>query len=161
MSDSTEASPFLITSRATAADAGAIARLLAEAFAEYRPLYTPEAFAATTPDAQTIASRIAEGPTWIVRDDMAIIGTLSAVEKRNDVYLHSMAVAPRARGRRIGERLLESAEAFARDRDLVLSTTPFLHRAIALYERWGFRRTDAPPHDLHGTPLFTMRLRRR
>ncbi|HEV8659305.1 MAG TPA: hypothetical protein VGS96_11840 [Thermoanaerobaculia bacterium] len=45
----------------------------------------------------------------------------------------------------------------AADRDLVLSTTPFLDRAIALYERCGFRRTDEPPHDRFGTPLFTMR----
>lgn len=34
--------------------------------------------------------------------------------------------------------------------------TVSLSRAIALYERLGFVRTDAGPHDLYGTPLFTM-----
>ncbi len=29
-------------------------------------------------------------------------------------------------------------------------------RAIALYERYGFRRTDDGPSALFGTPLFTM-----
>jgi len=39
---------------------------------------------------------------------------------------------------------------------VVLSTTPFLHPAIALYERCGFARTGEGPVDLAGTPLFTM-----
>jgi hypothetical protein len=39
---------------------------------------------------------------------------------------------------------------------LLLSTTPFLDRAIRLYEKFGFRRNGEPPHDLFGTPLITM-----
>jgi hypothetical protein len=42
---------------------------------------------------------------------------------------------------------------------LFLSTTPFLDGAIALYESTGFRRTNEGPHDLYGTPLFTMEKR--
>jgi hypothetical protein len=38
----------------------------------------------------------------------------------------------------------------------VLSTTPFLNSAIRLYENFGFRRNEAEPHDLFGTPMFTM-----
>ena len=144
--------------RATIADADSIARLLAEAFASYRALYTPAGFAATTPTAEVIASRMHEGPTWISGG----VATLSAIAKGKDLYLRSMAVHPRARGRGIGAQLLEIAERFAHDhgyRDLVLSTTPFLDRAIALYERCGFVRTDEAPHELFGTPLFTMRKR--
>jgi len=37
-----------------------------------------------------------------------------------------------------------------------VSTTPFLHEAIALYERCGFVRCPDPHHALHGTPLFTL-----
>lgn len=38
----------------------------------------------------------------------------------------------------------------------VLSTTPFLARAIRLYEQSGFQPTTEGPSDLFGTPLFTM-----
>jgi hypothetical protein len=37
---------------AVPADAPAIARVLAEAFAAFQPLYTPQAYAATTPGAE-------------------------------------------------------------------------------------------------------------
>jgi RimJ/RimL family protein N-acetyltransferase len=41
-------------------------------------------------------------------------------------------------------------------RRLVLDTTPFLRRAIRLYEKFGFRWTGDGPRSLHGTPLFAM-----
>jgi hypothetical protein len=53
---------------------------------------------------------------------------------------------------------LDEIERFARDSNglwLFLSTTPFLNAAIRLYELNGFRR-PGEPHDLFGTPLFTM-----
>jgi hypothetical protein len=37
-----------------------------------------------------------------------------------------------------------------------LHTTPFLSRAIRCYERFGFVRSQDPPSNLFGTPLFTM-----
>jgi len=54
---------------------------------------------------------------------------------------------------------MDSVQGFAVAQEckrLFLSTTPFLSRAIALYERLGFIRTAEGPHDLFGTPLFTM-----
>jgi len=95
---------------ARAGDAAAVARVLAEAFAEFRRQYTDGGYRATTAPEAVIRARLAEGPTW------------------------------RERG----------------CKRLYLSTTPFLHSAIRLYERCGFRRTDEGPHDLFGTPLFTM-----
>jgi ribosomal protein S18 acetylase RimI-like enzyme len=70
-----------------------------------------------------------------------------------------MAVAPASRGRGVGELLLRRVEAFASERGfgrMFLSTTPFLDRAIRLYERYGFERTGEGPYELFGTPLFTM-----
>lgn len=145
---------------ATPEDATAIAMVLREAFAEYEALYTPEALTATTPPADLIRQRLAEGPTWVaLRQNAAIVGTVSAVLKDEGVYMRSMAILPTQRGLGLGRLLLQEVEVFARQHNaarLFLSTTPFLARAIRLYEQFGFQRSDDGPHDLFGTPLFTM-----
>jgi N-acetylglutamate synthase-like GNAT family acetyltransferase len=144
---------------ATAGDAEAIAALLADAFVEFEPLYTPDGFRATTPGREEISQRFTDGPTWVVEQEGRVAGTVSAVVRPDGVYVRSMAVAPSARGGGIGRRLLNHVQDFAaaQDRDrLYLSTTPFLSSAIRLYEQAGFVRTSAPPYELFGTALFTM-----
>jgi GNAT superfamily N-acetyltransferase len=140
-------------------DAASIASVLQESFIEYKPLYTQEGFAATTPVSARVQNRIEEGPVWVVLDDNAIVGTVSVVPKGESLYIRGMAILPAARGRRIGELLLSQVEAFASEQGfkrLILSTTPFLERAIQLYEHYGFRRSGEGPDNLFGTPLFTM-----
>jgi ribosomal protein S18 acetylase RimI-like enzyme len=140
-------------------DAPSIASVLRESFAEYEPLYTREGFAATTPASEQVRERIEEGPVWVALDGEAVVGTVSVVPKGESLYVRGMAVAPAARGRRIGELLLRRVEDFASAHGftrLFLSTTPFLGPAIGLYERHGFKRTGEGPGDLFGTPLFTM-----
>jgi ribosomal protein S18 acetylase RimI-like enzyme len=132
---------------------------LSESFAEYESLYTPKGFAATTITEEQVAHRVEEGPVWVVVRDDLIVGTVSVVPRGESLYIRGMAVLPATRGQRIGELLLTHIEKFAISgafRRLFLSTTPFLHRAIQLYEKFGFRRIDEGPHDLFGTPLFTM-----
>jgi GNAT superfamily N-acetyltransferase len=144
---------------AAADDAAAIASLLAAAFAEYLPLYTPEGYAATAITSEEVVGRIDEGPVWVALSAEPILGTVSVVLKGESLYVRGMAVLPVARGRRIGELLLAHVERFAASRGirrLFLSTTPFLDRAIRLYEKSGFRRIDEGPNELFGTPLFTM-----
>jgi GNAT superfamily N-acetyltransferase len=100
-----------------------------------------------------------EGPVWTAVQTGTIVGTAAAVPRGEDLYIRGMAILPSARGQRIGELLLEHIESFASVRGykrLVLSTTPFLTRAIRLYEHFGFRRSPEGPHDLFETPLFTM-----
>lgn len=145
--------------RATAADVEAVVVVLGDAFLESKPLYTKTAFAETTPGPDTLRRRLDEGPVWVAVSQGKIVGTISAVEKPSGVYVRSTAVLPSARGNRITELLLREVESFAincRTNRLVLSTTPFLHAAIHLYEKFGFHRTSEPPHDLFNTPLFTM-----
>ena len=145
--------------RASDGDANAIAALLREAFATYERLYTAAAYAATTPDAPGVRSRMSEGPVWIGLRGRLVLGTAAAMSRDDGLYVRGMAVAPRARGLGLGGLLLREIEAYARARRharLLLSTTPFLDAAIRLYERAGFQRIDEGPHDLHGTPLFTM-----
>lgn len=133
--------------------------MLAESFAEYKSLYTAKAYAATTPNSDAIRKRFAEGATWVAELEEKIVGTVSVVPEDESLYIRSMAILPAARGNRIGERLLAVIEDFAVAngyRRLFLSTTPFLHRAIRLYENFGFKRSDEAPNELYGTPLVTM-----
>ena len=100
-----------------------------------------------------------EGPVWIALQGGAIVGTVSVVPQGEELYVRGMAVLPASRGLQLGELLLKEVESFALAHDytrLKLSTTPFLLRAIRLYERRGFRRISEGPHHLFGTPLFTM-----
>ena len=145
--------------RATADEAVSIASVLHQAFVEYEPLYTAEAFAITTPTPAEIEQRWNEGRVWSALKNGHLVGTVAAAAKGDALYIRSMAVLPSARGQGIGEILLEEVESFASAggfQRLLLSTTPFLHAAIRLYERFGFKRRSDGPHDLAGTPLFTM-----
>lgn len=149
----------IILRLATAADLSEIATLMHDSFVEYRSLYTEEAFLATTPTAEQIAVRMTEGPVWVAQHNGVIVGTVSVVPRVDDLYIRGMAVLPQARGLQLGQLLLKQVEGFTRAKKhkrLVLSTTPFLLRAIRLYEGAGFQRADEGPHDLFGTPLFTM-----
>ena len=141
------------------ADAAGIASVLLAAFEEFRPLYTEGGFAATTPAAEEIIERLQEGPIWVALHGAVIAGTVSMVLKGSELYVRGMAVLPAARGHTIGQALLVETERYASThscRRMFLSTTPFLSRAIRLYEKFGFRRTGEGPHELFGTPLFTM-----
>ena len=144
---------------ATEADLPAISSLMLDSFVEYLPSYTNEAFAATTPQADQLAERMAEGPMWVARLDDDSVGTVSVFPLGDELYIRGMAVAPHTQGMGVGRQLLKTVEDYALAQGykrLTLSTTPFLLRAIRLYERFGFQRIADGPHDLYGTPLFTM-----
>lgn len=150
---------MIVIRKAGIEDAFAISAVLRQSFEEYRPQYTAEAFAVTTPEPAQMLERMKEGLVWVCELQGRITGTVSAVPKSQGLYVRGMAVLPEARGRKMGWRLLEHVEEFAASEGLgflFLSTTPFLDRAIRLYEHFGFHRTGQGPHDLCGTPLFTM-----
>jgi GNAT superfamily N-acetyltransferase len=135
-------------------DAPAISALLRDAFDEFRPLYTPDAFAATVLEPEGVIARLQEGPLWVFERAGRIVGTGGLCE----CLIRGMAVHPDARGFQIGGQLLAEIEAFASSNGCVilsLYTTRFLASAIRLYERAGFRFTGeviAP----HGTELVKM-----
>jgi GNAT superfamily N-acetyltransferase len=138
-------------------DAEAIAATLREAFAEFESLYTAAGFRATTPTPDQLRARWAEGPAWVAEHEGTVVGTVAAVPRPTEMYVRSMAVRPAARGLGIGALLLRTVEAAAlagRYSRLALSSTPFLHAALQLYQRHGFRRTGES--DLFGTPLVLM-----
>ena len=174
---SVSAQPSVRIRLATTGDAAAMARVLCESFDEFQVRYTPQGFAATTPDEQSICSRMKEGPAWLAVSEHAIVGTASAVKKHSALYIRGMggipaakkpgsvlyirgmAVIPAARGHNIGRMLLETIEGYALAQgctQLRLCTAPFLFAAIRLYERFGFRFIADGPNDLFGTPLLSM-----
>jgi ribosomal protein S18 acetylase RimI-like enzyme len=146
--------------RATTDDVAWVASVLRQAFAEYEPLYTEQAYAATAPGTAEIVARMGQGPVWVAVHKEQIVGTGSVVPKPEGIYIRGMAVIPSGRRLGIGRRLLDEIQGFAIAQGCVclfLSTTPFLSTAIRLYEAFGFRRMNNGPHDLFGTPLFTMK----
>ncbi len=144
---------------ATPEDAPAITAVLREAFAEFEERYTREAYAATVILPAKAIERMAEGPVWVANQGSAIVATISAVITENGCEVRGMAAVASVRGRGVGRRLLAEIEAFAREEGvsrLYLGTTPFLARAIRLYQGQGYRRAATGPDDLYGTPLFVM-----
>lgn len=151
--------PEIKIESATTKDIEAIAAVLHASFAEFKSFYTPVAFRATTPTASQLLERWEEGPVWVAVQGAEIVGTVAAVLKSSGLYVRSMAVHPTARRQGLASQLLKKVESFAIDhqqKQLFLSTTPFLTAAIHLYKRFGFQCSDEGPHDLFGTPLFTM-----
>ena len=145
--------------RAVVEEAAIIARVLYQAFVEFEAQYTPSAFAATTPTSDQIQERWSDGPVWVAIQGNQLVGTISAVPKGEGLYIRSMAVLSWHRGHGIGHLLLQAVEQFAIAQGfqrMFLSTTPFLEQAIRLYEQFGFHRTNNAPHELFGTPLFSM-----
>ena len=133
--------------------------MLYESFVEFKSLYTDGGFAATVLDPEQVLKRMLEGPMWIALREGVVVGTVAAVIKGRSVYIRGMAVLPSARGSGTGAGLLQRLEQWAFREQFVhlfLSTTPFLHSAIRLYEKLGFRRKDDEVQDLFGTPLFTL-----
>ena len=125
-------------------DSFSIARVLAESFAVYQPVYTPKAFAATTPGRDQIEQRLQEGPVWVAVRHGGVVGTVSVVARGNALTIRSLAVHPAANGQRLGEMLVRQVEQYALEQGfqrLSLSTTPFLTGAIRLYEHMGFQRS--------------------
>jgi ribosomal protein S18 acetylase RimI-like enzyme len=144
---------------ATLEHSDAIAHVLREAFSPYQAEYTAAAFAATTPSREEVGARLYEGPIWVAIRNGQIVGTVSVVGRQDELYLRSLAVIRDSQGLGVGRRLMDLVESYARSKNvkrMVLSTTPFLHSAIGLYEKMGFCRTKDGPFDLHGTALFTM-----
>jgi ribosomal protein S18 acetylase RimI-like enzyme len=145
--------------RAGFADAVAVSAVLHKAFAEFRSRYTPGGFSATALNTEQVLTRMQEGPVWVALREGIAVATAAAVVQEKSVHIRGMAVLPSTRRQGIAVALVRQVEEWAKVRGLVrlfLSTTPFLASAIAMYERYGFRRIDEGPHDLLGTPLFSM-----
>lgn len=149
----------IIIRMATDQDSENITSLLFEAFKEFEHLYSKEAFAATVISPAEVSRRMQEGPLWVAELDGKILGTVSLLPRDNEAYVRGMAVLPAAQGLKIGLKLMQQAEQFGLENHfsrLFLRTTPYLHKAIKLYEQFGFVVLGEREEDFFGTPSFLM-----
>src|SRR5688572_17122332 len=98
--------------RASETDSETIASLALEAFAPFESEYTPGAFGYTTPKADDIRPRFAEGPIWMAELDGEGVGTVSGLPDGKRFYIRSMAIKPGVQRGGIGQKLLEELEAY-------------------------------------------------
>ena len=89
------------------------------------------------------------GEVFFLLDDDGVRGTCAVIRHDAETYeLAKMAVAPAARGRGYGDRLVEAAIAFARGagaRRLMLVSNTRLAPALTLYRKHGFRDVPLDP----------------
>jgi ribosomal protein S18 acetylase RimI-like enzyme len=109
----------------------------------------PDAFGTTFEEAsrwpgERWLQQLRDLPTFIAADDVEDLGIVRGEPDHDDptaYWLMSMWVAPSARGRGVGDALVQTLVAFARERRatrLVLDVADHNTHAIALYERHGF-----------------------
>ena len=149
---------------ATDVDADGILVCLAAAFAPYRGDYTPEAWLDTVLTPVTVRTRIG-GMHVLVADSGSepVVGTLAChLTAPGYGHLRGMAVLPAWAGRGIAPLLLRAAETHLAEQgceSVRLDTTAPLRRAVAFYEKHGYRRTGRVT-DFFGMPLYEFEKRR-
>ena len=132
---------------ATAADVPEVATLIRSVLAEF----TLEFGVGSATDAQVLSlpgSYIENGGCfWIARAGETLLGCAGVFPIDARIFeLRKMYLHPRARGRGVGKRLLETVVAWAIAHGaklLVLDTVEEMTRAIAFYEANGFVRDDS------------------
>lgn len=108
----------VVLRNATAADAGVVAALIAAAFAEYRGQLVPES-AAFRETVGTILTELTAGSSSILAEENGEAqGCVMIKPVGDDLYFGRLAVAPSARGRGLGRRLVQAVEAEAQRRGL-------------------------------------------
>ncbi len=147
----------MIIRLANSTDCTPIASVFKKAFGPFKEKYTPDAYASTAVKEPEIEQRMKEGFTWIAVESDTVLGTVTVTPTWEGLYVTGMAVSPDAQGKKLGWKLLSQLESHARQENfdrIYLYTTFFLHRAIHLYEKFGFTRYGKPGEKFMGTYLI-------
>jgi GNAT superfamily N-acetyltransferase len=138
-----EASPTL--RRASDADVDAIRDLVAAAYVGYTSLIgrTP------IPMLADYGVAVREHEVWVLEAGRAIVGVLELAVRGDHLWIENVAVDPGWQGMGLGRRLLDHAEAVARNHGLCeigLLTNERYARNIAIYLGRGYHETHREPH---------------
>ncbi len=103
------------------------------------------------------------GEVFFLLDEVGVQGTCAVIRHDAETFeLAKMAVAPAARGRGYGDRLVEAAIAFARGsgaRRLMLVSNTRLAPALTLYRKHGFRDVPLDPANGYSRADIQLELR--
>jgi GNAT superfamily N-acetyltransferase len=127
--------------KANPEDGEAILACLAGAFETCRGQYSPQAFADTVLDSETVQLRLSTMQILVAESVGRIVGTIGYAVQGTDGHLRGMAVLPDWQGTGVATALLQAAEAELlrfNCKRVTLDTTRPLVRAIRFYERHGF-----------------------
>jgi DNA-binding MarR family transcriptional regulator/GNAT superfamily N-acetyltransferase len=95
---------------------------------------------------------------WIAEDDAGPLGSVFVVKKNaTTAKLRMLLVEPRARGMKLGARLVDEAIAFAREKGykkMTLWTNGILHAARHIYVARGFKLVKEEKHHSFGKDLM-------
>ena len=142
--------------RAEEQDSDGILSCLHDAFEPFREQYTPEAYADTVLDPETIRTRLREMRLLVAVAEGEIVGTIGCGFNGAEGHLRGMAVLAAWQGTGVASALLRAAEEeLARNgcSMVTLDTTEPLQRAIHFYERHGYRASGKVV-DFFGMPLY-------
>ncbi len=122
--------------------------------------YTPLLGRTPFPMLADYAAVVREHETWVLDGGPAtgVVGVIELVPHADHLWIENVAIAPDQQGSGYGRRLLEHAEARAREMGrpaLGLLTNERYLTNIAMYERYGYRETHREPY--LGTDLIHFR----
>lgn len=149
--DSTELPDGFLLRPATNADGPAVQELIFSVLREFGLCPDP---AATDADLADIEGSYGPREGWfrvaVEPGSGRVVGSVALLPRSAAVVeLRKMYLLPGCRGRGLGRALLEAALAEARRAgyaEVVLETAAALEKAVRLYARAGFRKSDAAPH---------------
>jgi GNAT superfamily N-acetyltransferase len=102
------------------------------------------------------------GRLWIAEEKGRMLGSIALVDAGPDTgQLRWFLVVPEARGTGLGQRLLEEALAYSRQRGMAhvyLWSFATLTEALRLYERAGFRTTETKKNFIWGAERTEVRM---
>jgi ribosomal protein S18 acetylase RimI-like enzyme len=150
----------VILRQAGAADVRAIALLTRDAYAMYVPRIGRE----PAPMTADHGALVEAGEVWVAEAGDGTVAGAVVVRRAGDaLLLESVAVAPSHQGRGIGRRLIEHAEALAREGGLEsveLYTNVHMTENLSLYPALGYEETGRATEDGFERVYFRKRVRR-
>jgi len=107
-------------------------------------LYIPRIGKPPGPMTDDYHAQVALGNVWVLVADGEIVGLVVLVPKADSMLLENVAVAPEKQRLGFGRRLIEFAEARARQcgfRKIHLYTNELMYENLAWYARLGYQET--------------------